>query len=1271
MARTAPVPNIPPIPGMCPSIAVMGGGGGAGGGSGGSGGSGSADAGAGGNGNGNDANGDGSSAGSCGQGSQGRCPNHGQGTTAGDPVDVATGRVFTVPVVDLLLPGVLPLRFARAYSSFARRRDVGLGHGWSHSYAWEARLGRAGLRLFKPDGTHLDFPPFERHEEQIATGSVRVRRQADGFVVATDDFEFHVLRPSSEDPDRFLSSEVYDLNGNRVLLEYERDQLVALVDSVGRRVRLARDPSGRLVRLDVFDPSVGGWVTFATYRIDEHGDLTSVEDADGHVTRFSYEDHRLVEQVHPTGLRFHWIYDADGRCVETWGDYASGTDPALDPSVPAMLADGVTRARGILHCRIEYSPDGYRELVDSRRVDRFEIDARGRVGKAVTGGAVTTRTYDRWGNELTKCDANGATWTYERDDVGRITAVTDPMGARMVVRRDERGLVEEVIDSKLGSTRYARDARGNILSRTDPDGGVHGYRYDPAGRVVEVHTPTGRKIGYRFDELGNLREARQADGSTHRFEFDHFGRCTASVAPNGARTSYAWSRGSRKLGQVDPLGASWSYEYDGLGHLVRETRPDGTSFRYHWAGLHRLYAIERPDGTSVRATYDREGNLLRLRNGAGEECLFEYSLKGFLSRETLWDGRSSEYTYDAVGNVLTTRSASGARLEIQRDALGRIVGKRWSDGTVVELELDVQGLVVAASKGNVKVRFERDALGGIVKEVQTIGDESVDVHSSYDADGRRVGRTTSTGHALRLHKNARGYLERADLDGHELSWLVDSMGRETRADLGRGGSIETRWDVAGRLLERTIGGAGTPQADGGRPDWIGAPAGSIHTYGYDVVGRLVDATRGAVGRAYRYDAVDQLIELVDSHAPGRKIAYDQARNALDGGASYARGNLLEVDQRFSYEWDADGRMIERRTRDGASRWRFEWLDDGCLRAVVGPDGARTEFLYDAFGRRLLKRHLRRGLAGLELHHETRFVWDRDTLCEESTVYPGGRRERRTYLFRGEDFAPIAHVDHGSPNGELRVYANDPAGTPDLLLDEAGRVVCELDATPWGRSVRAGQTSDTPIRRQGEYFDTETGLVYNRYRYVDPELGRFLSPDPVGLEGGLDLYRSGPNSVGWVDPFGLSPESDRASDIRTNQGGVGWGTTYAVATLSNGDTVVVDSRGAVTPATRVRDPSFNNTRGTPGAAASGGVTDSEWLPRAGPDSNPGNIDNPHHAERRIIEHCRAVSPPPPAPPVTITSISATNNVCPTCRAAIRAHSPGAVITNPDGTAAPNP
>ena len=59
------------------------------------------------------------------------------------------------------------------------------------------------------------------------------------------------------------------------------------------------------------------------------------------------------------------------------------------------------------------------------------------------------------------------------------------------------------------------------------------------------------------------------------------------------------------------------------------------------------------------------------------------------------------------------------------------------------------------------------------------------------------------------------------------------------------------------------------------------------------------------------------------------------------------------------------------------------------------------------------------------------------------------------------------------------------------------------------------------RFQGQYFDIETGLHYNRFRYFDPDIGRFISQDPIGLHGGNNLYQYAPNPSGWVDPLGLS------------------------------------------------------------------------------------------------------------------------------------------------------
>nr|WP_228200100.1 RHS repeat-associated core domain-containing protein [Acinetobacter baumannii] len=59
--------------------------------------------------------------------------------------------------------------------------------------------------------------------------------------------------------------------------------------------------------------------------------------------------------------------------------------------------------------------------------------------------------------------------------------------------------------------------------------------------------------------------------------------------------------------------------------------------------------------------------------------------------------------------------------------------------------------------------------------------------------------------------------------------------------------------------------------------------------------------------------------------------------------------------------------------------------------------------------------------------------------------------------------------------------------------------------------------------KGQYFDEETGLHYNRYRYYSPYVGRFVSKDPIGLLGGFNVYSYAPNPNNWVDPLGLSPK----------------------------------------------------------------------------------------------------------------------------------------------------
>lgn len=98
-----------------------------------------------------------------------------------------------------------------------------------------------------------------------------------------------------------------------------------------------------------------------------------------------------------------------------------------------------------------------------------------------------------------------------------------------------------------------------------------------------------------------------------------------------------------------------------------------------------------------------------------------------------------------------------------------------------------------------------------------------------------------------------------------------------------------------------------------------------------------------------------------------------------------------------------------------------------------------------------------------------------------------------------------------------------------MIDEQGKTLWQTDYSPWGEHLSSPETTssinrqtDQPIRFQGQFEDEESGLYYNRYRYYDPRAGRYLSKDPIGLAGGVNLvgYIDGcPTS--YIDPRGLA------------------------------------------------------------------------------------------------------------------------------------------------------
>ena len=124
----------------------------------------------------------------------------------------------------------------------------------------------------------------------------------------------------------------------------------------------------------------------------------------------------------------------------------------------------------------------------------------------------------------------------------------------------------------------------------------------------------------------------------------------------------------------------------------------------------------------------------------------------------------------------------------------------------------------------------------------------------------------------------------------------------------------------------------------------------------------------------------------------------------------------------------------------------------------------------------------------------------------------------TWIFEDHNFKPLCKLK----NGSIYPIITDHLGTPREMIDIQGKIVWRTQYESWG--VPLGLDScdfDMPIRFPGQWFDCENGLYYNRFRYYDGQTGRYLSQDPIGIIGGLNLYSYVTNPTNWIDPLGLA------------------------------------------------------------------------------------------------------------------------------------------------------
>ena len=1064
-------------------------------------------------------------------------------TTIGYPVNVITGGKVLREDPDIALPGPLPFEWSRFYSSHDRRNGSLFGPGWSVSYevtlTIEPATAVAATKIAYCDeqGRTMQFPtvrPGESHFSS-AEGYYLIRTKAGQYVVESVDGVYRDFGIPADDYVGTLKLQrLEDRNGNWHALHYEGNRLQRINDGCGRALELIYDTrhADRVaaVRLTKGAENEAPG-TMVEYRYTTQGELAEVIDRTSRsVRRFAYDDGLMTEHAVPGGLHCYYVWQgtgAEARVVRHWTN--DGEAYALHFDLKArrtLVTDQLERqqqwewntdcqptayidAEGHLW---RYDWDANRQLVtlvdSTGAATHLDYDPLGRI-KQITnalGQIEKTEWHDRFDLPTAEIDAAGNRWQYAYDERGNLILVTDPEGCENEQSYDKRGLAHTIRDARGGYKHMRWNGRAQLVEYTDCSGKSTHYAYDEHSLLASMTDALGNTTVYRTDALGRVTEVVDPEGGIQRLHYDELGRLASLTDPAGHRTSYERNLRGLPTRRTNAIGRSVEFIYDAAQRLVRLVNENGQAYRFGYDRNDNLNEEVGLDGTVRHIEHDARGLPVKVIDAAGEaDALTLRMERDPLGRMTIKHarGRSTLYRYDQIGQLL--------QAELFNDN-GR-------SRTVHD-----------------KLLFTYSRRGELLSETGHMGT----LAHRYDELGNRCATTLPDGRTInRLHYGS-GHLHQINIDGEVISdFERDDLHREIMRTQG---GLTTRfgYDKLGRRTWQHTIGRDTHEPVL-RKEWE-----------YDRAGELVKKVHSRNGQTrYSYDPLGRIVSTAGP-AGNEFFHWDAAANLVDTAqiGGYVKYNRVTVFEDKRYEYDIHGRMETKRIGRHTEQ-EFRYDGEHRLREVhTVRNGVRqvVYFDYDALGRRIRK---------WDDFGETLFLWDGLQMIQEQR-----RGNVVTYLYEPESYVPLARLDHYAMQsvsssldnkenitgyfGNTLYFQNNLNGAPSELHFSCGKLAWCSELKTWGSIASetwytidgAKNQLEAPVlqnlRFQGQYLDREIGLHYNTFRFFDPDIGRFISDDPIGLAGGRNLQLYAENPFTWIDPLGLS--GDRFPNWMSTQQG---------------------------------------------------------------------------------------------------------------------------------------
>jgi RHS repeat-associated protein len=635
-----------------------------------------------------------------------------------------------------------------------------------------------------------------------------------------------------------------------------------------------------------------------------------------------------------------------------------------------------------------------------------------------------------------------------------------------------RGIAASLIFS-LAYSPILGSVTGTIAAAQAVQNSTFSYKYDSNGNLTQITDPLGHLTNMSFDALNRMSQ-----------------RQLAAPATAGAR----------------PL---IKYGYDGIDPVSSVTDPRNLVTSYTWDGLGNQSALTSPDTGAAGMTFDEAGNLKTRTDARGKTMSYSYDVLNRLTSVTYTSGVATVFEYDGgaspvAGSIgkITRMSDESGQTSYAYDAFGRLATavQSVSAGGVAQSYSLAYGY---GSEGNVN--------GRRTSVTYPSGNR---VSYAYDAAGRIAGINLNPGLADGTTDNATTIALLANIQyapfGGVSGWTwgnstaempntvtrtYDLDGRVTGYPIGNGIQRTVAYDAANRITGMTHAGAG-----GGVSD----PTILNQSFGYDNLDRLTGFTAANTSQAFQYDATGNRTQATFGAS-----SYVSSVSATSNRLTAAGGPLPAK----SYVYDAAGNI----TGDGTST--FTYSDRGRMQTATSA-GTTTSYFINGLDQRV-----RKAAGGIAT---TDYVYDdQGRLLGE---YNAATDPRQETVFLGD--LPVAVLKKDTSAGASNAYAAfyvfaDHLLSPRLIATSTDNaVVWRWDgADPFGVT----QPTDNPIglgsfeynpRFPGQLFDKESNIHYNYFRDYDPQTGRYVQSDPIGLNGGINTYGYvGGNPLAYMDSNG--------------------------------------------------------------------------------------------------------------------------------------------------------